>query len=154
MSNLNITFLGLGTMGYPMAGYLSKAGYKVSVYNRTKSKSDSWVSNYSGKAFDTPRDAVINADVVFACVGNDKDIRDICLGDNGAFGSMKNGSIFVDHTTASANIARELNSIARDRGLSFIDAPVSGGQAGAENGKLTVMAGGNEEVFNKVKRCY
>ena len=151
MSNLNITFLGLGTMGYPMAGYLSKAGYKVSVYNRTKSKSDSWISNYSGKAFDTPRDAVNNADIVFACVGNDKDIRDICLGDNGAFGSMKNGSIFVDHTTASANIARELNSIAMDRGLSFIDAPVSGGQAGAENGKLTVMAGGNEAVFNKVK---
>ena len=154
---LNIAFLGLGVMGYPMAGHISNAGHNVTVYNRTKSKSKNWCSDYKGQFSENPKDAVVDADIVFACVGNDNDIREICTGEKGAFEGMKSKTVFVDHTTASADVARELNSIALSKELSFIDAPVSGGQAGAENGKLTVMAGGDKKVFDRVKNvigCY
>ena len=152
-----VAFLGLGVMGYPMAGHLSQKGHEVNVYNRTISKSEKWVNEYNGNFFNTPLKAAEGADYVFACVGEDKDIRSITIGENGAFHSMRKDSIFVDHTTASADVARELNKIAKQRDLQFLDAPVSGGQAGAENGKLTIMCGGQEEAFNKTKElmsCY
>ena len=152
-----VAFLGLGVMGYPMAGHLSQKGHEVNVYNRTISKSEKWVNEYNGNFFNTPLKAAEGVDYVFACVGEDKDIRSITIGENGAFHSMRKGSIFVDHTTASADVARELNKIAKQRDLQFLDAPVSGGQAGAENGKLTIMCGGQEEAFNKTKElmsCY
>lgn len=145
-----IAFLGLGVMGYPMAGFLAKAGYDVTVYNRTGSKAIKWLEEYSGVSADTPKTAAENADVVFCCVGNDDDLRQVTVGVEGAFHGMKPGAIFVDHTTASAIVARELADKAEQHELAFIDAPVSGGQAGAENGKLTIMCGGRQEIFDQV----
>lgn len=144
-----IAWIGLGVMGGPMAGHLQKAGHDVTVYNRTTSRAEEWVEQYGGSMALTPAQAAKNCDFVFACVGNDDDLRAVTIGENGAFGSMKDGAIFVDHTTASAAVARELHADAQSRGFGFIDAPVSGGQAGAENGVLTVMCGGEEEVFEK-----
>jgi len=149
--NNKVSFLGLGVMGYPMAGHLSKVGYDVTVYNRTKTRAEQWLKEFKGSLAATPLEAVKGSSVVFACVGNDKDIKEVCMGDNGAFLGMAKGTIFVDHTTASANIARELASISKNYSIAFLDAPVSGGEAGAINGALTVMVGGNEKVFNKAK---
>lgn len=144
-------FLGLGVMGYPMAGHLAAAGYEVTVYNRTFEKAEAWAHEHKGKSVRTPADAVKDADFVFACVGDDPDVRAVTTGDHGAFGAMKVGSIYVDHTTASAELARELYETAEKAGIAFIDGPVSGGQAGAENGALTVMCGGDAEPFEKAK---
>ncbi len=155
--SLNIAFLGLGVMGYPMAGHLSKAGYAVTVYNRTTSKAKDWTHTYAGSLAETPALAAVNADIVFACVGNDDDLTEVCLGADGAFQNMKPGSLFVDHTTASAKVACLLASKATEKGFSFMDAPVSGGQAGAENGVLTIMLGGTAEDYEKVSpllNCY
>jgi 3-hydroxyisobutyrate dehydrogenase len=146
-----VAFLGLGVMGGPMAGHLARAGHAVTVYNRTAAKAQAWVATYGGAAAATPREAVAGADTVFACVGNDADLRAIALGEAGAFDGMQAGAVFVDHTTASAAIARELHAAAASRGLAFIDAPVSGGQAGAVNGALTVMCGGDPEPFDAMK---
>jgi len=147
-----VAFLGLGVMGYPMAGHLARAGHQVTVYNRSGAKSQAWLAECPGHASaPTPREAAAGADIVFACVGNDDDLRSVVLGANGAFAGMKPGAVFVDHTTASASVARELSSEAQKRGLQFIDAPVSGGQAGAVNGALTVMCGGDAATFDKVK---
>jgi len=146
-----VAFLGLGVMGYPMAGHLARAGHDVTVYNRTGAKADAWVSEYGGKSAPTPVQAAQDKDFVFACVGNDDDLRSVTLGPVGAFGGMKPGAVFVDHTTASAEIARELHAAARQRGFEFIDAPVSGGQAGAVNGALTVMCGGEAAPFDAMK---
>ncbi|MEQ3695976.1 MAG: NAD(P)-dependent oxidoreductase [Pseudomonadales bacterium] len=146
---MKVAFLGLGVMGFPMAGYLAKAGHDLVGYNRSVEKAERWLATYPGSAETTPANAAVDADFVFACVGNDNDIRSVCLGDDGAFSSMKAGSVFVDHTTASADVARELAEAAKKLNLAFIDAPVSGGQAGAENGKLTVMCGGDQEVFDR-----
>jgi 3-hydroxyisobutyrate dehydrogenase len=146
-----VTFIGLGVMGHPMAGHLARAGHRVTVYNRTASKADAWVATYGGAQAATPRDAASNADIVFTCVGNDADLRGVVLGADGAFADMKPGAIVVDHTTASADVARELHAAAKARGLHFIDAPVSGGQAGAVNGALTVMCGGDAEPFERMK---
>ena len=147
----NVSFIGLGVMGYPMAGHLSKAGYSVRVYNRSKDKASKWVEEYGGAQADTPAEVASGADVVFACVGNDDDIRSVTIGSDGAYSGMAAGACFVDHTTASAEVARELSAQADDLGFSFLDAPVSGGQAGAENGILTVMVGGEPDPFNRVK---
>jgi 3-hydroxyisobutyrate dehydrogenase len=149
--NNKVSFLGLGVMGYPMAGHLSKVGYEVTVYNRTKPRAEQWCKEFKGSLAATPLEAVKGSSVVFSCVGNDKDIKEICMGDNGAFLGMEKGTIFVDHTTASANIARELSMTSKNYSIAFLDAPVSGGEAGAINGALTVMVGGNEKVFNKAK---
>jgi 3-hydroxyisobutyrate dehydrogenase len=146
-----VAFLGLGVMGLPMAGHLAKAGHEVTVYNRTAAKAQNWAKEFGGKFATTPREAVAGASIVFCCVGNDDDLRSVVLGDDGAFAGMHEGSIFVDHTTASANVARELAELASQHGLSFIDAPVSGGQAGAVNGALTVMCGGDSGTFDKIK---
>ena len=146
-----IAFIGLGVMGYPMAGFLAKAGYKVTVYNRTIEKAKKWVKEYNGEFALTPFEAVKNANFVFACVGNDDDLRSITIGVEGAFSGLEEGAVFVDHTTASAKVARELADVAHEKGFSFLDAPVSGGQSGAENGVLTVMVGGSEEQFIKVE---
>ena len=146
-----VAFIGLGVMGYPMAGYLAKAGNEVAVYNRTSSKADQWVATHGGKACATPRAAAEGASLVMACVGNDDDLRSVVLGDDGALAGMSAGSIFVDHTTASANVARELSAVAGDAGCGFLDAPVSGGQAGAENGALTVMCGGDAKTFDAAR---
>ncbi len=147
-----VTFLGLGVMGYPMAGHLARAGHQVTVYNRSSGKAQAWLQDCPGHASaPTPREASAGADIVFACVGNDDDLRSVVLGPDGAFAGMKPGAVFVDHTTASASVARELSSEAQKRGLQFIDAPVSGGQAGAVNGALTVMCGGDAATFDKVK---
>ncbi len=140
-------FLGLGVMGYPMARHLKAKGHDVTVYNRTTAKAEKWVSEHGGTLAKTPAEAAEGQDVVFACVGNDNDLREVTLGDNGAFKSVRKGAIFVDHTTASAGIARELHAAATAAGFGFLDAPVSGGQAGAENGQLTVMVGGDQPVF-------
>jgi 3-hydroxyisobutyrate dehydrogenase len=142
-----VAFLGLGVMGYPMAGHLEKAGHEITVYNRTAARADAWTRENGGMAARTPREAARGARLVFACVGNDDDLRQVVLGADGAFAGMEPGAIFVDHTTASASVARELEGEARARGLAFIDAPVSGGQAGAEKGILTVMAGGDETAY-------
>jgi 3-hydroxyisobutyrate dehydrogenase len=142
-----VAFLGLGVMGHPMAGHLARAGHQVTVYNRTTAKAEAWVKEYGGAAAVTPEAAAKDADIVFACVGNDDDLRSVTLGEAGAFRGMKPGAIFVDHTTASAEIARELHDAATKRGLHFVDAPVSGGQAGAVNGALTVMCGGDATPF-------
>ncbi len=150
MAKEKLAFLGLGVMGYPMAGHLQRSGYEVCVYNRTPDKAANWVREYGGNSAPTPAMAARDADIVFACVGNDDDIRAVTLGPDGAFGNMKKAAIFVDHTTASATVARELDQAARTRGLHFLDAPVSGGQAGAENGLLTIMVGGNEDIFRTV----
>ena len=144
-------FLGLGVMGYPMAGHLKGAGHNVTVYNRTAAKSADWVKKFGGATGATPREAAKDCDIVACCVGNDDDLRSVVLGENGAFAGMKKGAIFIDHTTASANIARELAAEAKKLGLRFIDAPVSGGQAGAENGVLTVMCGGEQATFDEVQ---
>jgi len=147
-----VAFLGLGVMGYPMAGHLTRAGHQVTVYNRSAAKAQAWLAECPGHASaPTPREAAAGADIVFACVGNDDDLRSVVLGPDGAFAGMKPGAVFVDHTTASASVARELGSEAQKRGLQFIDAPVSGGQAGAVNGALTVMCGGDAATFDKVK---
>jgi len=146
-----VAFLGLGVMGHPMAGHLARAGHRVTVFNRTASKSAEWVKEYGGASAPTPREAAAGADIVFACVGNDDDLRSVTVGADGAFAGMKPGAIFVDHTTASAEVARELAAAARERGLEFIDAPVSGGNLGAINGALTVMCGGNSAAFSKVQ---
>ena len=150
-----VAFLGLGVMGYPMAGHLALAGHQVTVYNRTATKSIAWCAEFPGvggsRHADTPRLAAKDADIVFCCVGNDDDLRSVTLGADGAFAGMKSGAIFVDHTTASANVARELYTAAKNLGLQFIDAPVSGGQAGAQSGALTVMCGGDAAAFDAVK---
>jgi len=146
-----VAFIGLGVMGFPMAGHLAKAGHAVTVFNRSPAKAQAWVAEFGGAAQDTPREAATGADIVFCCVGNDDDLRSVTLGANGAFAGMAPGAIFVDHTTASADVARELYSAAKNLGLAFVDAPVSGGQAGAQNGLLTVMCGGDQPAFDTVK---
>ncbi|RTE67766.1 NAD(P)-dependent oxidoreductase [Amphritea opalescens] len=147
---MKVAFIGLGVMGYPMAGHLAKAGHEVTVYNRTASKADQWCQEYSGKSAVTPAEAARDAEIVFTCVGNDDDLRQVVTGSQGVFSSMAQGATLVDHTTASAEIARELAIIAAEQGLTFLDAPVSGGQAGAENGVLSIMIGGEPAVFEKV----
>jgi 3-hydroxyisobutyrate dehydrogenase-like beta-hydroxyacid dehydrogenase len=148
-SSSRVAFLGLGVMGHPMAGHLAQAGLDVTVYNRTYAKAEQWVSAYGGRAARTPREAADGADLVLACVGNDDDLRSIVLGEDGAFAGMAPGAIFCDHTTASADVARELAEAAAARGLHFIDAPVSGGQSGAEKGTLTIMCGGDAPTFER-----
>ena len=152
-----LAFLGMGVMGAPMAGHLSKAGHEVVVYNRTKAKAEAWAKTYGGQSADSPAQAADGAEMVFACVGDDNDVRAVTIGDEGAFQSMGSGTIFIDNTTASATVARELSAHAAERGIAFLDAPVSGGQAGAENGALTVMVGGDEAAFAKAEplmSCY
>jgi 3-hydroxyisobutyrate dehydrogenase len=146
-----VAFIGLGVMGAPMAGHLAAAGHRVTVYNRTAEKAQRWVGRHGGRAAATPREAAAEAELVFACVGNDDDVRAIALGERGAFAGMKRGAVFVDHTTASAHLAQELHARAADGGLHFVDAPVSGGQAGAENGALTIMCGGDPEPFERMR---
>lgn len=146
-----VAFLGLGVMGFPMAGHLALAGHRVTVYNRSAEKRLAWCKEFTGAAAPTPREAVADCDFVFCCVGNDDDLRSVVLGEQGAFAGMKAGAVFVDHTTASANVARELAAEASQRGLQFVDAPVSGGQAGAQNGLLTVMCGGDPKAFEAAK---
>ncbi len=148
---MNVSFLGLGVMGYPMAGHLASHGYDVCVYNRTTARAEKWVAQHNGRMATTPAEAANDADFVFCCVGNDDDLRSVTTGDSGAFAGMKSGSVFIDHTTASADIARELFNKASTLGVGFLDAPVSGGQAGAENGALTVMIGGEQSVFEKAQ---
>ena len=153
----NVAFIGLGVMGYPMAGYISKAGHDVTVYNRTGTKADKWVAEFKGSKADTPAKAAESADFVFTCVGNDNDLREVTFGDNGIFKTVKKGAIYVDNTTASATIAREIYDHSLNNEFGFLDAPVSGGQAGAENGALTVMIGGDQVNFDKAKDiidCY
>lgn len=145
-----VAFLGLGVMGHPMAGHLVRAGHGVTVYNRTPAKAQAWATEYGHAAAATPKLAAAGADIVFACVGNDDDLRSVVLGDDGAFAGMKAGAVFVDHTTASAEVARELSAAALMRGLQFIDAPVSGGNLGAINGTLTVMCGGDQAAFDTI----
>lgn len=142
-----LSFIGLGVMGYPMAGYLARGGHDVTVYNRTAAKAEAWVAEYGGARAATPAEAAGGCDFVMACVGNDDDLRAVTTGEGGAFGAMGEGAVFVDHTTASATVARELHAAAGEAGFDFIDAPVSGGQAGAENGQLTVMCGGEEGPY-------
>ena len=152
-----VAFLGLGVMGYPMAGHLVAAGHDVTVYNRTSAKADAWYKQYGGTVAGTPADAASGAEFVFSCVGDDADIRSVTSGEQGAFSAMLPDAVFVDNTTASADVARELYAAAKDAGLHFIDAPVSGGQAGAENGKLTVMCGGDNAAFARAEplmACY
>ena len=152
-----LAFLGMGVMGAPMAGHLAKAGHEVTVYNRSSQKADAWVKANGGQAADSPAKAAIGADMVFACVGDDNDVRSVTIGEEGAFHEMAAGSIFIDNTTASANVARELSQMADERGIAFLDAPVSGGQAGAENGALTVMVGGDDKAFaaaEPLMKCY
>ena len=148
-----VAFLGLGVMGYPMAGWLSKHGYAVIVYNRTQAVSQRWLSDYSGTSADTVAEAVSGAEIVFSCLGNDDDVRAVVAGEAGALASMKSGSILVDHTTTSALLARELAEQAQTLSIGFVDAPVSGGQQGAENGQLTVMCGGQQNHFDAVQRA-
>jgi 3-hydroxyisobutyrate dehydrogenase len=149
----NVAFLGLGVMGYPMAGHLkTKGGNDVTVYNRTAAKAERWITQYGGRRAATPKAAADGQDFVMACVGNDHDVREVMLGADGAFHGMKKGAVLVDHTTASAEIARELYAEAKKRGFDFVDAPVSGGQAGAENGVLTVMCGGDTEPFARAEK--
>ena len=148
---MKLAFLGLGVMGFPMAGHLQKAGHSVTVYNRNAEKSAKWVATYGGASGATPREAAAGADIVLMCVGNDNDVRSVVYGDSGALAGMKAGAVLVDHTTASAELARELDAAAKAQGKSFIDAPVSGGQAGAENGKLGIMCGGDQATFDSAK---
>ena len=153
----NVAFIGLGVMGYPIAGYISKGGHNVTVFNRTKSKAEKWVSEYNGKMAETPAEAAKNAEYVFTCVGNDNDLREVTFGENGIFKTINKDSVYVDNTTASATIAREIYEYAKKNGFGALDAPVSGGQAGAENGALTVMIGGDQNDFDKAKDkidCY
>ncbi|WP_254919199.1 NAD(P)-dependent oxidoreductase [Oceanicola sp. 22II-s10i] len=143
-----VAFIGLGVMGYPMAGHLAAKGHDVTVYNRTGAKAEKWASEHGGKAAPTPREAAEGADFVMTCVGNDDDLRSVCLGEDGAFAGMKAGAILVDHTTVSAKVTRELYAAAKDGGFGFVDAPISGGQAGAENGALSVMCGGDQSEYD------
>ena len=152
-----VAFIGLGVMGYPMAGYISKAGHNVTVYNRTDSKADKWLNEYKGSKADTPAKASVDADFVFTCVGNDNDLSEVTIGKDGIYNTIKKGAVHVDNTTASAEIARKLYKSSKAHGWGFLDAPVSGGQAGAENGTLTVMIGGDQADFDKAKGkidCY
>lgn len=152
-----VSFIGLGVMGYPMAGYISKAGHNVTVYNRTKSKAEKWIKEYKGKIAETPEEAAKDSDFVFTCVGNDNDLREVGIGKKGIFNTIKKNSIYIDNTTASAKVAKEFYLKAKNQGVGFLDAPLSGGQAGAEKGALTVMVGGDKEVFEKAKpiiSCY
>lgn len=154
---MRTAFIGLGVMGYPMAGFLAKAGHEVVVYNRTAAKAEDWVQEFGGWRADTPAAAAQKAEFVFCCVGNDDDVREVILGEQGVLVGAAPGTIIVDHTTASAGIAREIHTAAADRTVGFLDAPVSGGQAGAENGQLTVMVGGDAEVFERAQPiidCY
>ncbi|MDU0341675.1 NAD(P)-dependent oxidoreductase [Bosea rubneri] len=146
-----VAFLGLGVMGYPMAGHLKAKGHEVTVYNRSPAKAQAWVAQHGGASAPTPADAAKGQEIVFCCVGNDDDLRSVTTGEGGAFAAMGKGTVFVDHTTASANVARELDAAASAAGFGFIDAPVSGGQAGAENGVLTVMCGGDEATYARVE---
>ena len=153
----NVAFIGLGVMGYPMAGYISKAGHNVTVFNRTASKADKWLTEYNGLKADTPAKAAAGADYIFTCVGNDNDLREVTFGETGIFKTIKKGAIYIDNTTSSATIAREIYDYSKEKGFGFLDAPVSGGQAGAENGTLTVMIGGDQENYDKAKDvidCY
>ena len=153
----NVAFIGLGVMGYPMAGYISKAGHNVTVFNRTQSKADKWIKEFKGNKADTPAKAAAGADFIFTCVGNDNDLREVTFGEKGIFKTIKKGAVYIDNTTASATIAREIYAFAKKNSFGFLDAPVSGGQAGAENGALTVMIGGDQEDFDKAKDkidCY
>ena len=152
-----VSFIGLGVMGYPMAGYISKAGHNVTVYNRTKSKAEKWIKEYEGKIAETPEEAAKDSDFVFTCVGNDDDLKEVAIGKKGIFNKIKKNSVYIDNTTASATVAKELYLKAKNQGVGFLDAPVSGGQAGAEKGALTVMVGGDKEVFEKAQpviSCY
>ena len=154
---MKLAFIGLGAMGFPMAGYLQQAGYAVTVYNRTLEKAEQWQHKYQGATAPTPKDAAVNADVVLMCVGNDDDVRSVVYGEQGVLASLSPNSILIDHTTTSAELARELYKACSSQNAHFLDAPVSGGQAGAENGKLTVMLGGNNSVYQKVTSildCY
>ncbi len=148
---MRVSFVGLGVMGYPMAGYLANNNHEVVVYNRTASKADTWCAEYHGTAAATPAAAAQSADIVFVCVGNDDDLRQVVLGDDGILAGISDGAVIVDHTTASANIAREIHSLAAQRNIGFLDAPLSGGQAGAENGQLTIMVGGDEDTFARAE---
>ena len=153
----NVAFIGLGVMGYAMAGYISKAGHNVTVFNRTKSKAEKWIKEYKGKMVETPAEAAKDAEYIFTCVGNDNDLKEVTFGDQGAFKTIKKGSVYIDNTTASATIAREIHEYAKKNSFGALDAPVSGGQAGAENGALTVMIGGDQADFDKAKDkidCY
>ena len=153
----NVAFIGLGVMGYPMAGYISKAGHNVTVFNRTTAKAEKWITEYKGKMASTPKEAAKGADFIFTCVGNDEDLKQVTLGENGLFHSAKEGSIYVDNSTVSAEVSRELYNKAKEKGFAFLDAPISGGQSGAEGGILTVMVGGDEEIFKKAEPvidCY
>lgn len=151
IASRRVAFLGLGVMGYPMAGHLLRAGHQVTVYNRSAAKAAAWLAEYGGRSAPNPFEAVQGAEFVFCCVGNDDDLRSVTLGERGAFAGMQAGAVFVDHTTASAAVARELHAVAREGGLHFVDAPVSGGQAGALNGALTVMCGGEAQPFDAMK---
>ncbi len=148
---MKASFIGLGVMGYPMAGHLAKAGHDVVVYNRSADKAARWVDEFGGAHVPTPKEAGAGADIVFSCVGNDDDVREVLLGDDGALAGIGKGGIIVDHTTASATLAREIHAAAADKGVGFLDAPVSGGQAGAENGLLTVMVGGDADMFERAR---
>ena len=154
---MRVAFVGLGVMGYPMAGYLAKAGNEVTVYNRTTAKAEKWQAEFGGATAATPGEAAANADIVFVCVGNDDDVRAVILGDDGVLPAIAEGSVIVDHTTASATIARQIYAQAKSRNVGFVDAPLSGGQAGAENGALTIMAGGDSDQYDRVlpiMNCY
>lgn len=144
-----VAFLGLGVMGYPMAGHLAAAGHEVTVYNRTRAKAEAWVARHGGAMADTPAAAAQGAEFVMSCVGNDDDLRGVCIGPDGAFAGMAVGAVFVDHTTVSAKVTRELHSAAAEAGIAFVDAPISGGQAGAENGQLVVMCGGEQPAYDR-----
>ncbi len=146
-----VAFVGLGVMGYPMAGHLSRSGYRVRVYNRTASRAARWCEDHAGESAATPRDAAAGADAVFVCVGNDDDVRAVTMGDDGVLAGLGDGGVLIDHTTASAELARELEAAAADAGCGFLDAPVSGGQAGAENGALTIMVGGRQDTFDRLR---
>ena len=148
---MKIAFIGLGVMGFPMAGHLANAGFDICVFNRTASKAEEWLTQYSGSSANTPAAAATDADLVFTCVGNDQDLFEVVMGTNGAAKNLRQGSILIDHTTASAEIARELSGELKKLGAGFIDAPVSGGQQGAENGQLTIMCGGTQADFNKAQ---
>ena len=153
----NVAFIGLGVMGYPMAGYISKAGHNVTVFNRTKSKAEKWIDDYKGKMAETPAEAAKDSEYIFTCVGNDNDLREVSMGENGLYNTAKKGSVYIDNSTVSAEICRELYKAAKDKDFDFLDAPISGGQPGAESGKLTVMVGGDEKIFSKAKPiidCY
>lgn len=155
--NRAVAFVGLGVMGYPMAGHLAAAGHRVRVYNRTGERAEAWLREHSGGRAETPREAAEGAELVFMCVGNDEDVRSVSLGDTGVFAGVAEGAIVVDHTTASANLARQLAAVAAERGVGFLDAPVSGGQVGADKGQLTVMVGGDQATFDRAQPiidCY